>query len=79
VERREGVGEVTVDAGDTAEELWVPDRHQSIPGLHDWSLNQALGELRGVFGVHVAQIAAKYGVDVEEGLASILPLSTETE
>jgi hypothetical protein len=33
----------------------------------------ALGELRGVFGVHVAQIAVRYGLDVEDELASILP------
>jgi hypothetical protein len=38
-----------------------------------WDFNAALGELRGVFGVHVAQIAAVYRLDVEEGLASILP------
>jgi hypothetical protein len=38
-----------------------------------WDFNAALGELRGVFGVHVAQIAALYRLDIEQGLASILP------
>lgn len=38
-----------------------------------WDFNAALGELRGVFGVHIAQIAALYRLDVEDGLASILP------
>ncbi|MGH9210906.1 MAG: DUF6650 family protein [Acidimicrobiales bacterium] len=48
------------------------DRHRPI-GLHDWVLNQAIGELRGVFGVHIALLASRYGVDVEEDLATILP------
>lgn len=42
-------------------------------GLTDWVLNQAIGELRGVFGIHVALIVARYGIEVEEDLASILP------
>lgn len=33
----------------------------------------ALGELRGVFGLHLARLCAAYGVDVEAELASILP------
>ena len=32
--------------------------------LHDFVFNQALGELRGVFGLHVAQLSARYGIDV---------------
>jgi hypothetical protein len=40
----------------------------------NWEFNQALGELRGAFGIHVAQIAMRYGVDVPEPLSSILPL-----
>ena len=42
-------------------------------GLDDYILNQALGTLRGVVGVHVGQIAVRYGIDVEDRLASILP------
>ena len=38
------------------------------------SLDQALGELRGVFGLHVAQLAARYGLDVPETLTVILPV-----
>ena len=33
----------------------------------------ALGELRAIFGLHVARIAAAYGIDVEDELASIFP------
>lgn len=42
-----------------------------------WVFNGALGELRGVFGLHVARLAAAYCVDVEEDLASILPAEDE--
>lgn len=38
-----------------------------------WIFFPAIGELRGVFGIHLAQIAAKPGIDIEEDLASILP------
>ncbi len=45
----------------------------------NWVFDSGLGELRGVFGVHLAQIAAEYGIDVEDRLASILPASAESE
>ncbi|MCP4307716.1 MAG: hypothetical protein GY788_23150 [bacterium] len=38
-----------------------------------WVFNGALGEMRGVFGVHIAKIAASYGLDVDGELSSILP------
>lgn len=38
-----------------------------------WTFISGLGELRGVFGIHIAKIAVSYGVDVEEELASIIP------
>jgi hypothetical protein len=38
-----------------------------------WVFNSALGELRGVFGIHIALLAAQHGLDVEDDLASILP------
>jgi len=46
---------------------------------NDIELNQALGELRGVFGIHVGLLATKYGLDVEDRLASILPESGEDQ
>jgi hypothetical protein len=46
--------------------------------LNDWMLDQAIGELRGVFGIHVALIAARYGIEVEEDVATILPAEPET-
>jgi hypothetical protein len=45
----------------------------SLGHYASWHFNGAVGELRGVFGIHVAQIAAQYGLDVEDQLASILP------
>lgn len=38
-----------------------------------WVFNGALGEMRGVFGVHIAKLAASYGLDVEDELAAIIP------
>ena len=44
---------------------------------HDWerrTFYQALGELRGVFGIHIATLAVRYDLDVPDELARILPL-----
>lgn len=38
-----------------------------------WTFASALGEMRGTFSVMITQIASAFGLDVEEGLASILP------
>jgi hypothetical protein len=38
-----------------------------------WVFNGAIGELRGVFGVHIASIAASHGLDIEGELATIVP------
>jgi hypothetical protein len=43
-----------------------------------WIFLTALGELRGVFGIHLAQIAAKYGLDIDEPLSSILPIEADS-
>ncbi len=42
-----------------------------------WVFNGAVGELRGVFGVHVARLATSHGLDVEDDLASILSASQD--
>ncbi len=39
-----------------------------------WIFFSALGELRSSFGIHIAMIASKYGVNVENDLAVILPV-----
>ena len=38
-----------------------------------WEFIGAVGQPRGVFGIHLAQIAAQYGLDIEGELASIIP------
>jgi hypothetical protein len=49
-------------------------RYSRTPGhWASWEFNAALGELRGVFGIHIAQMATQYGLDVEPDLAAILP------
>jgi hypothetical protein len=42
-----------------------------------WEFPASLGELRGVFGVHLAQLAALYHLDVEDNLAAIFPVADE--
>ncbi len=46
-----------------------------VDGLADWRLNQALGELRGVFGVHLSGLANAYGIEIGPPLNTILPPS----
>jgi hypothetical protein len=48
-------------------------RRRGFHGPWDDWLFDALGELRGTFGIHVARLAAEYGLDIEDELASILP------
>lgn len=44
-----------------------------------WEFHDALGQMRALFGVHIAQIAVRYRIDVEDDLARILPTSIHTE
>ncbi len=46
---------------------------RDLDGTPGWIFNSALGELRGVNGLHLAQLAAKHCLDVGEGLDTILP------
>jgi hypothetical protein len=42
-------------------------------GPKSWTFFTALGELRAMFGVHIAIIAAKYEIGINDDLANILP------
>jgi hypothetical protein len=54
--------------------------HANSPGhWASWVFYDALGQMRGAFGMHIAQIAVKYGLDVEDELAAILPADTAAE
>lgn len=48
-----------------------------LPGgsYGDWEFGSAMGELRGVMGVCVATLAARFVLDVEAPLSSILPVA----
>ena len=50
-------------------------RVYTFGGFRSWVFNQALGELRGALGLHVAKLATQYGLDVEADLATILPVA----
>jgi len=41
--------------------------------LNSWAFISALGELRALFGLHLARLAVEYGLDLEDELTSILP------
>jgi hypothetical protein len=59
-------------------DLVVPSGQEMFHGGGSaWSFNQALGELRGVIGLHLGQIAVRHGIDVPEPLSSILPLAPD--
>jgi hypothetical protein len=40
-----------------------------------WRFGSTLGEMRAVFGIQIAKIAAQNGLDIEDDLAQILPES----
>jgi hypothetical protein len=46
-------------------------------GTPEWTLNQALGELRGIYGVHIALLVERYGLAIEPDLATILPIDQD--
>jgi hypothetical protein len=58
-----------------------------LPSSENWMLDflpravfdSNLGELRGVFGVHIAIICAQYGLDLEPGLSTIVRTSDDSE
>lgn len=60
------------------EDFWIPASRYGI-GHDEWVLNQALGEMRARFGVHIAQIAVMHDLSIEEPLAAALPPEAEDE
>ena len=62
------LAEGNTETGEYRHIPWNP-----VPNMNDIEFNQALGELRGVFGIHVGMLAIKYRLDVQDDLASILP------
>ncbi len=58
---------------DSAQRLDV--QHFSHGSYQSWVFYSSLGEMRGIFGMCLSQILLSYGLDIEKGLASILPAS----
>jgi hypothetical protein len=48
-------------------------RYDSMTLGPNMVLFSAVGELRGVFGIHIARICVQHGVGIESDLAAILP------
>lgn len=44
-----------------------------------WDFMSAVGQMRGVMGVHIAAIMLKFGLEVEPGLARILPAESDDD
>ncbi|SFU23147.1 DUF6650 family protein [Paraburkholderia aspalathi] len=65
----------TVNANDRAPVIYGAERGHYA----SWIFNGAVGELRGVFGIHIALLAAKHGLDIEDELATIIPAAAEDE
>jgi hypothetical protein len=55
------------------DEMGPPDRGRRMFYPREAMMWQALGELRGVFGLHLARLCAAFGIDVEPELVSIFP------
>lgn len=51
----------------------IPNEHSQAYMGSNMVFFSAVGELRGVFGIHIARICVQYGIDVESDLAAILP------
>jgi len=52
-------------------------RNPHMRSYEAWVFCGALGEMRGAFGLHIALIAVRNGLDIEGELASILPADPE--
>ncbi len=59
------------------DEMGPPNSRRRVFYPREALMWQALGELRGVFGLHLARLCTAFGVDVEPELASIFPASEE--
>ncbi len=59
------------------DEMGPADRRRRIFHPREAMMWQALGELRRIFGLHLARLCTAFGVDVEPDLASIFPTAEE--
>jgi len=48
-------------------------RYQEPGAVPEWLFYQSLGELRGSFGIYIAELAVRHKLDIKEPLIQILP------
>lgn len=65
-----------IDIRDMKYSIRHPSRWDE-PDIRDFFA--ALGGLRATFGIHIAQLAMKYGIDVEPQLVEIFPATSDDE
>ncbi len=56
-----------------------PDRRIHVPHYMADHIWLSLGELRGIFGIHLAWLCAAYGIDAPADLKTIFPLSEDDD
>jgi hypothetical protein len=59
------------------DQMGHPNSRRRMAYPHEAIMWQALGELRGAFGLHLARLCTAFGVDVEPELTSIFPAGEE--
>lgn len=61
---------------------WHEDDYRNVARAGhyiSWEFLDALGQMRGIFGVHLAMIAARYGLEVHGDLENILPVEAKSD
>lgn len=61
------------------DEMNGPSKRIHQPYAREPFMWSALGELRGVFGLHLARLCVAYGINVEPEIASIFPAQDKDE
>jgi len=59
------------------DEMGHPGHFRRMIYPHEAAMWHSLGEMRAIFGLHLARLCSAYGVDVEPELASIFPKADE--
>jgi len=55
----------------------IPPKKHRYNLRGDVDVFAALGELQAIFGIQIAQLCVKYSIDIEEEIATLLPVQDE--
>jgi len=55
----------------------IPPKKHRYNLIGDVDVFAALGELQAIFNIQIAQLCVKYGIDIEEEIATLLPVQDE--